>query len=122
MSPSGHASQHTPACSAVYLVAYGGECGCSQQGLCGFHVLLTQFLILHQVQVMLERLKNEVTRLTATKGFATLAGSARALDLSPVLDSMFMELTRFLRMANRPLRQAALQALEVGVIQGPLAA
>ena len=71
---------------------------------------------------MLERLKNEVTRLTATKGFATLAGSRSALDLSPVLDSMFMELTRFLRMANRPLRQAALQALEVRAMKGPPAA
>ena len=71
---------------------------------------------------MLERLKNEVTRLMATKGFATLAGSPLALELSPVLDSMFLELTRFLRMANRPLRQAALQALEVGAMKGPPAA
>ena len=50
---------------------------------------------------------------------ATICASPRtAADLSLVLEPTLVELTSFLRKANRMLRQAALAALEVGVRGG----
>jgi len=63
--------------------------------------------------VLLERLRNEITRLTAVKAFASIAQSPLSLDLSPVLEPLLAELTGFLRKANRVLRRASLSALEV---------
>lgn len=65
------------------------------------------------LQVLLERLRNEITRLTAVKAFASIAQSPLSLDLTPVLEPLLAELTGFLRKANRVLRQASLSALEV---------
>ena len=65
------------------------------------------------LQVLLERLRNEITRLTAVKAFASIAQSPLSLDLTPVLEPLLAELTGFLRKANRVLRQAALSAIEV---------
>lgn len=64
------------------------------------------------LRVLLDRLKNEITRLTAVKALATIARSALNIDLSSVLAPALAELTSFLRKANRQLRQAALSALE----------
>ncbi len=61
----------------------------------------------------MERLRNEITRLTAVKAFASIAQSPLSVDLSPVLQPLLAELTGFLRKANRVLRQASLSALEV---------
>lgn len=65
------------------------------------------------LQVLLDRLRNEITRLTAVKAFASIAQSSLRLDLSPVLEPLLAELTSFLRKANRVLRQASLAAIEV---------
>ncbi|KAL4425586.1 hypothetical protein ABPG75_009602 [Micractinium tetrahymenae] len=64
------------------------------------------------LRVLLDRLKNEITRLTAVKALATIARSPLNIDLSSVLGPALAELTSFLRKANRQLRQAALAALE----------
>ena len=49
------------------------------------------------------------------RAMATICSSPRtAADLSLVLEPTLVELTSFLRKANRMLRQAALAALEVG--------
>eukprot|EP00250_Pteridium_aquilinum_P018481 c24109_g1_i1 orf=324-4016(+) len=61
--------------------------------------------------VLLERLRNEITRLTAVKAFATIAESSLKIDLSSVLEQVIIELTTFLRKANRALRQASLYTL-----------
>lgn len=73
------------------------------------------------LQVLLERLRNEITRLTAVKAFASIAQSPLSLDLSPVLEPLLAELTGFLRKANRVLRQAALSAIEVTPQHAPVA-
>jgi cullin-associated NEDD8-dissociated protein 1 len=75
--------------------------------------------LLQVLRVLLDRLKNDVTRLTAVKALATIARSPLNIDLSPVLAAALAELTSFLRKANRQLRQAALTALEVGVVVDP---
>eukprot|EP00246_Nothoceros_aenigmaticus_P008850 TRINITY_DN2398_c0_g2_i1.p1 TRINITY_DN2398_c0_g2~~TRINITY_DN2398_c0_g2_i1.p1 ORF type:complete len:1034 (-),score=241.13 TRINITY_DN2398_c0_g2_i1:61-2811(-) len=61
--------------------------------------------------LLLDRLRNEITRLTAVKAFATIAESPLKIDLSPVLEQVVFELTTFLRKANRGLRQASLGTL-----------
>ena len=82
--------------------------------------LLMQFLRLARptkpqvLQVLLERLRNEVTRLPAVRAMATICASpCAAANLTPVLEPVAQELTGFLRKANRMLKHAALDALEV---------
>lgn len=61
--------------------------------------------------VLVDRMGNEITRLTAVKAFAVIAASALRIDLSCVLEHVIAELTAFLRKANRALRQATLETL-----------
>ena len=67
--------------------------------------------------MLVERMRNDITRLTAVKAFDTVAASPLSLPLSPVLASVLSELTTFLRKANRPLRQAALSTIDVRCLQ-----
>ncbi|KAK2661463.1 hypothetical protein Ddye_000037 [Dipteronia dyeriana] len=68
--------------------------------------------------VLVDRMGNEITRLTAVKvgqsehnAFAVIATSPLKIDLSCVLEHVIVELTAFLRKANRALRQATLGTL-----------
>ncbi|KAG5248419.1 cullin-associated NEDD8-dissociated protein [Salix suchowensis] len=61
--------------------------------------------------VLVDRMGNEITRLTAVKAFAVIAASPLLIDLSCVLENVIAELTAFLRKANRALRQATLGTL-----------
>ncbi|KAL5714673.1 Cullin-associated NEDD8-dissociated protein 1 [Ranunculus cassubicifolius] len=61
--------------------------------------------------VLVDRMGNEITRLTAVKAFSVIASSPLKIDLSSVLDHVIAELTAFLRKANRALRQATLDTL-----------
>ncbi|RZC88476.1 hypothetical protein C5167_016279 [Papaver somniferum] len=61
--------------------------------------------------VLVDRMGNEITRLTAVKAFAVIATSPLKINLSCVLDHLIAELTAFLRKANRALRQATLGTL-----------
>ncbi|XP_058097538.1 cullin-associated NEDD8-dissociated protein 1 isoform X2 [Magnolia sinica] len=66
--------------------------------------------------VLVDRMGNEITRLTAVKAFAVIASSRLKIDLSCVLEHVFSELTAFLRKANRALRQATLGTLNSLVV------
>jgi cullin-associated NEDD8-dissociated protein 1 len=59
--------------------------------------------------ILLERLKNEITRLTTCKTFITIAEAK--VDISPVLGETVQQLSSFLKKVNRALRQTALQTL-----------
>ncbi|KAK8675941.1 hypothetical protein V6N13_033999 [Hibiscus sabdariffa] len=61
--------------------------------------------------VLVDRMGNEITRLTTVKAFAVIAASPLRIDLSCVLQHVIVELTGFLRKANRALRQATLGTL-----------
>jgi cullin-associated NEDD8-dissociated protein 1 len=63
------------------------------------------------LNLLLDRLKNEITRLTTVKTFSVLA--EHKVDLKPVLGSVVTELANFLRKYNRPLRQASLTTLAI---------
>ncbi|KAG8069856.1 hypothetical protein GUJ93_ZPchr0006g44198 [Zizania palustris] len=58
--------------------------------------------------ILVNRMDNEITRLTVVKSFAVIAKSPIRVDLSCVLDHVISELTAFLQKANRALRQATL--------------
>eukprot|EP00899_Mesostigma_viride_P020190 jgi/Mesvir1/28172/Mv04732-RA.1 len=64
------------------------------------------------LSTVLERTRNEITRLTAVKAFGTIADSELQIDLSAITTGALEELTSFLRKASRPLRQASLSALD----------
>ncbi|PSC76088.1 cullin-associated NEDD8-dissociated 1 isoform B [Micractinium conductrix] len=64
------------------------------------------------LRVLLDRLRNEITRTAAVRALATIARSPLNIDLSSVLAPALAELTSFLRKANRQLRQASLSALD----------
>ncbi|KAI5658172.1 hypothetical protein M9H77_26965 [Catharanthus roseus] len=66
--------------------------------------------------VLVDRMGNEITRLTAVKAFAVIAASPLHLDLSCVLEHVTTELTAFLRKANRALRQATLGTLNTLIV------
>ncbi|XP_038681962.1 cullin-associated NEDD8-dissociated protein 1-like isoform X2 [Tripterygium wilfordii] len=66
--------------------------------------------------VLVDRMGNEITRLTAVKAFAIIAASPLQIDLSCVLEHVIVELTAFLRKANRVLRQATLGTLNSLVV------
>jgi cullin-associated NEDD8-dissociated protein 1 len=61
--------------------------------------------------VMLERLRNEITRLTAVRAFEAIASSPLELPLAETISPLLSELCSFLRKNNRSLRQASLLTL-----------
>ncbi|OUS43842.1 putative TIP120 protein [Ostreococcus tauri] len=61
--------------------------------------------------LLLERSRNETTRLAAVRAFAMIAGSSSAVDLSAVAASVTGEFTTFLRKSNKALRESSLAAL-----------
>ncbi|KAE8802193.1 Cullin-associated NEDD8-dissociated protein 1 [Hordeum vulgare] len=66
--------------------------------------------------ILVDRMGNEITRLTTVKTFAVIADSPLRIDLSCVLDHVISELTTFLQKANRALRQATLGTLNSLVV------
>lgn len=61
--------------------------------------------------ILVDRLGNEVTRLTAVKAFASIAVSPLNIDLSSVLGDVVNELCGFLKKSDRALRQGSLSTL-----------
>ncbi|XP_075039823.1 cullin-associated NEDD8-dissociated protein 1-like isoform X1 [Mixophyes fleayi] len=65
------------------------------------------------LQLILERLRNEITRLTAVKVLTLIAGSPLKIDLRPVLKDALPILASFLRKNQRALRLGTVSALGV---------
>jgi cullin-associated NEDD8-dissociated protein 1 len=81
-------------------------------------LFLPFFFSLQVLGVLLDRLKNEMTRLTAVRAFGTIAKTPLPLDLTSIVPQALAELTTFLRKANRQLRLASLSALTALVARG----
>ncbi|KAJ3052397.1 Cullin-associated NEDD8-dissociated protein 1 [Rhizophlyctis rosea] len=70
------------------------------------------------LSLLLERLRNELTRLTTVRVFRSVAESpltaegATSVNIVPVLSEVAKELASYLRKSHRQLRLAALQTLE----------
>mgnify|MGYP002803523298 FL=1 len=63
--------------------------------------------------IFLERLRNEITRLTTVKAVTLIAGSPLKIDLSIILPETMPVLATFLRKNHRALKLATLNALDV---------
>ncbi|XP_025019205.1 cullin-associated NEDD8-dissociated protein 1-like [Python bivittatus] len=65
------------------------------------------------LKVFLERLKNEITRLTTVKALTLIANSPLKIDLRPILAEGFPILASFLRKNQRALKLSTLTALDI---------
>ncbi|XP_065605527.1 cullin-associated NEDD8-dissociated protein 1-like [Cyrtonyx montezumae] len=65
------------------------------------------------LKIFLERLKNEITRLTTVKALTLVASSPLKIDLRPILREGFPILASFLRKNQRALKLSTLAALDV---------
>ncbi|KAH3767418.1 cullin-associated NEDD8-dissociated protein 1 [Pelomyxa schiedti] len=63
------------------------------------------------LHLLLDKLRNEITRLTTIKVISKIAESPLHVDLNPILTEVFGELAVFLRKSNRQLRQSSLMAM-----------
>uniref|UniRef100_A0A7S1PFX6 TATA-binding protein interacting (TIP20) domain-containing protein n=1 Tax=Percolomonas cosmopolitus TaxID=63605 RepID=A0A7S1PFX6_9EUKA len=66
------------------------------------------------LSTLLDRLRNEITRLGTCRALNEIAASK--FDVSPVLDDVLNELSNYLRKFNRSLRQASLTCLRTMVL------
>ncbi|NXE53806.1 CAND1 protein, partial [Casuarius casuarius] len=65
------------------------------------------------LKIFLERLKNEITRLTTVKALTLVASSPLKIDLRPILGEGFPILASFLRKNQRALKLSTLTALDI---------
>ncbi|NXV75707.1 CAND1 protein, partial [Atlantisia rogersi] len=65
------------------------------------------------LKIFLERLKNEITRLTTVKALTLIASSPLKVDLRPILGEGFPILASFLRKNQRALKLSTLTALDI---------
>ncbi|XP_071804723.1 cullin-associated NEDD8-dissociated protein 1-like [Asterias amurensis] len=63
--------------------------------------------------IFLERLKNEITRLTTVKALTMIAGSPLKIDITPILLKGVPILASFLRKNHRALKLSTLTALDI---------
>ena len=63
--------------------------------------------------ILLERLRNEITRLTAVKAFIRIASSELKIELKPVLADSLPILAGFLRKNQRALKLSSLALLDI---------
>ena len=63
--------------------------------------------------IFLDRLKNEITRLTAVKALMRIAASELRIDLSPILAGALPNLASFLRKNQRALKLSTLALLDI---------
>eukprot|EP00611_Tribonema_gayanum_P000986 TRINITY_DN1074_c0_g1_i3.p1 TRINITY_DN1074_c0_g1~~TRINITY_DN1074_c0_g1_i3.p1 ORF type:complete len:839 (+),score=442.73 TRINITY_DN1074_c0_g1_i3:116-2632(+) len=61
--------------------------------------------------LLMDRLRNEITRVATLRALAQISSSPVRVDLGPVLTDATQELALLLRQQSRPLKQAALEAL-----------
>uniref|UniRef100_A0A673L390 TATA-binding protein interacting (TIP20) domain-containing protein n=1 Tax=Sinocyclocheilus rhinocerous TaxID=307959 RepID=A0A673L390_9TELE len=65
------------------------------------------------LHIFLERLKNEITRLTTVKALTLIAGSPLKINLRPILGEAVPILASFLRKNQRALKLSTLAALDI---------
>ena len=63
------------------------------------------------LSLLMEKLKNEITRMAALRSLVVIARSPLDIDLSPILASAVQELALLLRQQSRSLKQTTLETL-----------
>jgi len=122
LSPSSTASQIfdaiKPRLTAHDLDQEIKECALTAAAnlLSHLHQYLTKFQLETLLQLTLERLKNETTRMAALKTLGMISSEARGLDLSIISPNAVAELASLLRQQNRALKQSALETLDKVIV------
>lgn len=83
--------------------------------LSGLYASLSTEQTTRLLALLLERLKNETTRIVAIKTLSAIAGTSSDLDLSPILADSIETMASFLKLQSRSLKQSALEALDTVV-------
>ena len=60
---------------------------------------------------LIERMGNEITRVSALKTLGSIASSPLKIDMSPVLEPACVQMANFLRQHSRPLKMTVLEAI-----------
>ena len=71
--------------------------------------------LMHCLPIFLDRLKNEITRLTAVKALISIAKSDLKIELKPILAESMPILAGFLRKNQRALKMSSLTLLDTVV-------
>ena len=78
------------------------------------HGSLTNDQTAQLLKLLLDRLKNETTRIAAIKTFISIAGEASGgCHMDPILADSISTMASFLRLQSRSLKQSSLEALEI---------
>lgn len=93
--------------------------GCMGQIIANLGDLLAQELP-SCLPILLERLKNEITRLTAVKALTRIASSDLKIDLKIILEPTIANLATFLRKNQRALKLSTLALLNILVKNYPM--
>jgi cullin-associated NEDD8-dissociated protein 1 len=80
--------------------------------LSSLHDSLTEEQTARLLSLLLDRLKNETTRIAAIKTLSSIAASS-GCNLSPILTDSIATLASFLRLQSRSLKQSSLEALDI---------
>ena len=83
--------------------------------LSSLHSSLSEAQIARLLSLLLDRLKNETTRMAAIKTLAAIAGAESSCSLSSILGESVQTLASFQRLQSRSLKQSALEALDIVV-------
>jgi cullin-associated NEDD8-dissociated protein 1 len=85
--------------------------------LSALHSSLSKEQTTRLLHLLLERLKNETTRIAAIKTLGGIAASSpnsenKSLDLTPILGDSIQTMASFLKLQSRSLKQSSLEALD----------
>ena len=88
--------------------------------LCWLHPVLSTDQKSRLLELLLERLRNETTRIAAIKTLSTIAEGQKAgspvVDLSPILADALTSMASFLKLHSRSLRQTSLECMDIVTI------
>eukprot|EP00977_Amphora_coffeiformis_P016691 scaffold5237_cov179-Amphora_coffeaeformis.AAC.4 len=84
--------------------------------LCWLHPMLADNQKARLLELLLERLRNETTRIAAIKTLSSVAegiSTVSPVDLSPILADALTDMASFLKLHSRSLKQTALESMDV---------
>lgn len=87
--------------------------------LCWLHPVLAEDQKKRLLELLLERLRNETTRIAAIKTLSSIAEGKNAgvpVDLSPILADAMTDMASFLKLHSRSLKQTTLESMDVVTI------
>jgi len=81
--------------------------------LSSLHASLKDDQVSRMQSLLLDRLKNETTRIAAIKTLSSIAGAESSCSLEPILGESVQTLASFQRLQSRSLKQSSLEALDI---------